>query len=64
MDSACSYHICQERDLFHSYSTSHGLVSLGNDHSCKVVGIGFVRIWMFDGVIRMLSDVRYIPTMK
>jgi hypothetical protein len=38
---------------------------LGFDNSpCKIEGIGSVRIKMFDGTIRTLTDVRYIPKMK
>ena len=29
-----------------------------------MVGIGTVRIKMFDGVVRDLTDVRYVPQMK
>ena len=37
---------------------------VGNDHPCPIVGIGSVKIQMFDGVIRTLRNVRYIPTMR
>ena len=37
---------------------------MGNDHPCRVVGIGSVRIKMFDGVVCTLTNVRYIPKMK
>ena len=33
---------------------------MGNDVSCKVIRIGIVRVKMFDGVVRTLSDVRHI----
>ena len=29
-----------------------------------MIGIGTVRIKMFDGVVRDLTDVRYVPQMK
>jgi len=35
-----------------------------NDAACQMVGIGTVRIKMFDGVVRNLTDVRYVPQMK
>ena len=37
---------------------------LGNNASCKVVGIGTVHIKMFDGVVYTLDDVRHIPDLK
>ena len=29
-----------------------GSVSLGDDHPCKVAGVGTIRVRMYDGVIR------------
>ena len=40
------------------------MVILRNDNACQMIGIGTVRIKMFDGVIRDLTDVRYVPQMK
>ena len=37
---------------------------MGNDSTCKMMGIGLVQIKMFDGVIRKLNDVRYVPDLK
>ena len=31
---------------------------------CKIVGVGSVKIKMFDGVIRTLTDVRHVPELK
>ena len=35
-----------------------------NDTACQMIGIGTVRIKMFNGVVRNLTDVRYVPQMK
>lgn len=64
LDCACSYHICYIRDFFSSYSTSTGSVLMGNDHPCQIEGIGSVKIQMFDGTVRIVTDVRYIPDMR
>ena len=32
--------------------------------SCKVIGIGTVRIKMHDGIVRNLKDVRHVPHLK
>ena len=37
---------------------------LGNNKSCEIQGIGTVRIKMFDGIERVLQQVRYIPGLK
>ena len=65
LDSGCTYHMCPNRDLFSTYEpVSQGVVLMGNNASCKVAGIGTVKIKMFDGVVRTLSDVRHIPDLK
>lgn len=35
-----------------------------NDAACKVVGIGAIKIKMFNGVIRTLTEVRHVPNLK
>lgn len=37
---------------------------MGNDHHYKVFGIGTIKIRMYDGMIRTLIDVWYVPDMK
>ncbi|KAL6311694.1 hypothetical protein AAG906_006513 [Vitis piasezkii] len=46
------------------YSRNSGSVLMGNDASCKVFGIGNIRIKMFDGVVRTLCDVRHVPDLR
>ena len=41
-----------------------GVVYMGNDSTCKMMGIGSIQIKMFDGVIRKLNDVRYVLDLK
>lgn len=64
MDSACSFHMCPNKDWFSTYEPVNGVVLMGNDAACKVAGKGAVRIKMHDGVIRTLSDVRHVPDLK
>ena len=53
LDSGCSFHMCPYKSLFHEYeSIDGGRVLMGNNNACKIIGIEFVRIRMFDGVIR------------
>jgi len=37
---------------------------MGNDVVCKTVGIVNIRIRMFDGQVRTLMNVRYVPDLK
>jgi hypothetical protein len=37
---------------------------MGNDVYCKITGISNIRIKMFDGVVKMLCDVRYVPEVE
>ena len=65
LDSACSYHMTPYKEWFDTYRlVNSGSVLMGNDASCKVIGIGTVRVKMFDGVVRTLSDVRHIPELR
>ncbi|KAL0373808.1 UNVERIFIED_CONTAM: Retrovirus-related Pol polyprotein from transposon TNT 1-94 [Sesamum radiatum] len=65
LDSECSYHIMPNREWFTSYrSGNSGSVYLGDDRCCSIVGIGDVRIKMYDGTVRTLCYVRHIPQLK
>ena len=58
LDSACSYHMTPRRDWFTTFQLiSGGEILMGNNMICKVLGIGTVRIKMYDGVVRTLSNV-------
>ena len=37
---------------------------MGDDHPCSMEGVGTIRIRMFDGMVRELKGVRYIPQLK
>ena len=65
LDSRCSYHMCPNREMFLDFKEFNGgVVYMGNDSTCKMMGIDSVQIKMFDGVIRKLNDVRYVPDLK
>ena len=58
--------MCPNRDWFTTLEPTNdaGSVLMGDDSACKVAGIGSIQIKMFDGTIRTLTDVRFIPNMK
>ena len=57
--------MCPNKNLFTNYETCDGgIVVMGNDSSCRVVGRSLIRLKMFDGIIRELRDVRHAPDLK
>ena len=58
LDSVCSFHVTPHKDWFNTYKLVNcGSVLMGNDATCKVVGIGIIKIKMFDNVVRTLREV-------
>ena len=44
---------CSNKDWFDIYIPCEGgTVLMGNDAACKAIGIGTIKIKMFDGVVR------------
>ncbi|KAE8688972.1 hypothetical protein F3Y22_tig00110945pilonHSYRG00013 [Hibiscus syriacus] len=65
LDSGCTYHMFPNREWFVTYKVvSVGIVLMGNNASCKITGIGSVKVNMHDGIVRTLSDVRHVPDLK
>ncbi|KAL3505148.1 hypothetical protein ACH5RR_034989 [Cinchona calisaya] len=57
--------MCPNRDLFSTYeSCNSGIVLMGNNVVCNVVGKGTVRIKMHDGIVRTLTNVRHVHDLK
>ncbi|KAL8153408.1 hypothetical protein V2J09_011168 [Rumex salicifolius] len=65
LDSRCTFHMCPHRQWFVSYQTmQNSHVLLGNNASCKVLGIGTVKLRTHDGSEKLLFDVRHIPELR
>lgn len=65
LDSGCTFHMCPVKFWFEELTeTEQGVVLLGNDKSCKLKGIGQIRMRMHDGVDRVIKDVRFVPELK
>jgi hypothetical protein len=64
-DSACSYHVCINKDWFSTYESmqNSGLVWMGDNTPCEVICIGLVKITTHDYMTRTLTYVRHVPTM-
>ena len=64
LDTCATYHICPKWELFASFGKiDGGVMSFGDGHTCYIKGIDTVRVNLFDGTMRELKDVRYIPCM-
>ena len=37
---------------------------MNDDNLCNIEGIGTIRVKMFDGIVRELKEVRYVPQLK
>ena len=62
LDTACTFHMCAHRDWFDTYEERDtGSVLMGNDSPSRIMGIGTVKITMYDGVVRTLGRVRHVP---
>ncbi|KAK5803675.1 hypothetical protein PVK06_031324 [Gossypium arboreum] len=65
LDSGCTYHMCPNKDWFSSLKELEGgIVLMGNDSACKTMGVGTVQLKNHDGSIQVLTDVRYVPSLK
>jgi len=65
LDSGASNHMCLHRNWFSTYqSIDDGVVFMGNYFSCKIVGVGRIQIKMYDGTVRMLTNVRHVPKLR
>ncbi|KAG8485411.1 hypothetical protein CXB51_021801 [Gossypium anomalum] len=65
LDSGCTFHMSPNQGWFTTYETvSEGIILIGNNASYKIVGVGTIKVKMFDGVVRTLSDVRHVLELK
>ena len=57
--------MCPNMNLFATYKpVKEDTVFVAHDHSWKVVGVGTIKITMFDGVVRTLSDAHHVPDLR
>ena len=49
-------------DWFSTFEKLDGCFAImRDDHPCNVEGISIIRIKMFDGMVRELKEMRYVP---
>ena len=65
LDSGCTYHMCPNKGWFSNFKElDGGVVFMGNDNACKTMGIGTIQLKNHGGSIQVLTDVRYVPSLK
>ena len=66
MDSCCSWRMTPNISCFDEEFSDQAerLVLLQNNKPCKIAGIRSIRFRLYDGVERLLIEVRYAPNLK
>ena len=65
LDNGATYHVCPRRKWFSSFEKlDSGVVYMADNRACQILGIGRIHIKMFDGIIRELNDVIYVPSLR
>ncbi|KAE8678869.1 hypothetical protein F3Y22_tig00111402pilonHSYRG00400 [Hibiscus syriacus] len=65
IDSGATYHMTSRREWFHHYEpVSGGSVYSCNDHALEIIGVGTIKLKMYDGTIKVARDVRHMKGLK
>ena len=65
LDSGCSRHMTFNFSFFSTNQKVDGRkVTMDNEASCPILGVGDVKFIMFNGVVRTLTEVLYVPGMN
>ena len=62
MDFECSFQLYPYYKWFDTYKTCDAITIItGNDSNYKAIGISIGKVKILDGVVRILSNVKYVP---
>ena len=65
LDSGSAFHVCPRRDWFYSLrEVSDGTVTAVDGEVLPIAGVGDVRFRMWDGVVRTVTGVKYVPGVR
>ncbi|KAH9656605.1 hypothetical protein KPL70_022746 [Citrus sinensis] len=65
LDTGATYHLCPIKEWFTDFcNLESDAVVMGNDQPCRTMGIGTIRLKIFDGMVRELKEVRFVPVLK
>ncbi|KAH9718032.1 Integrase catalytic domain-containing protein [Citrus sinensis] len=63
--TGATYHLCPIKEWFMDFrNLESGAVVMGNDQPCRTMGIGTIRLKIFDGMVRELKEVRFVLALK
>ncbi|MCO5569108.1 hypothetical protein L7F22_022815 [Adiantum nelumboides] len=61
VDSGASFHVTPHKEWFSSYECRHGMVHLGNNYACDIIGAGDIKLSLPNGSIFTFTNVRHVP---
>ena len=65
IDSGCTHHMTCRRDWFVEFSEEgSSKILLGDYHTVETLGIGSIRVNTDGGSVKILNNVRYVPTLR
>ena len=65
IDSGATYHMTSRKEWFHHYEPiSGGSVYSCDDHALEIIGIGTIKLKMYDGTVQTVQDVRHVKGLK
>jgi len=65
LDSGATNHICSRRKFLETFQESkEGTFFLPSGSKCDIMGLGTVKVKMFDGVVHTLGGVAYISKLR
>ena len=65
VDSGATWHMTLHRDWFYTYEpVLEGSMFMGNDYALEIVGVGTIKIKMFDGSVCTLQGIRHMKGLK
>ena len=63
--SSCTFHMIPKKEWFYNLVESIcGSIFMGNDEACEIFGMGKIKLKLYDGTVRNLTEVLYIPDLK
>ena len=65
LNTGATYHLCPIKEWFADFrNLGSDAVVMGNDQPCRTMEIGTIWLKMFDGMVRKLKEVRFVPVLK
>ena len=65
LDTGATYHLCPIKEWFTDFRyLKSDAVVIGNDQPCRTMGKRTIRLKMFDGMVRELKEIRFVPALK